>query len=94
MEYGLISDWFLIKDYYGVKNIGGIASTLRDLDEKNPFIHIISGRNTQRRIQMLHLSTIDTSTLELLKKLMANNVQERLARGYGAWGFEQGAWGR
>tara|TARA_Y100000031_G_C8052567_1_gene306839 strand:+ start:37 stop:342 length:306 start_codon:yes stop_codon:yes gene_type:complete len=44
LEYGLIGDWFLIKEYYGVKNIGGIASSLRELDAKTlSFISLLSG---------------------------------------------------
>ncbi|NQU35952.1 MAG: hypothetical protein HQ521_22200 [Bacteroidetes bacterium] len=43
LEYGLISDWKLIVSYYGLKNIGIIACTLRELDNKTlSFISLLS----------------------------------------------------
>ncbi|MFC2118131.1 DUF6922 domain-containing protein [Bacteroidota bacterium] len=34
LEYGLINDWGLIQKYYGIKQIGRIAQTFRELDKK------------------------------------------------------------
>ncbi len=35
LEYGLMSDWNWIKEVYGIKEIGVVAKTLRDLDKKS-----------------------------------------------------------
>lgn len=32
LEYGLLSDWLIIKEMYGVQQIGKTASTFRQLD--------------------------------------------------------------
>ncbi len=32
LEYGMIEDWIIIRDYYGVPRIAEIAMDLRDLD--------------------------------------------------------------
>lgn len=44
LEYGLLSDWLIIKDLYGIKQIGETAATLRQLDPKAlSFIAALSG---------------------------------------------------
>lgn len=35
LEYGLLNDWKLIQQYYGVAQIGEICKTLRSLDERS-----------------------------------------------------------
>jgi len=35
LEYGLLSDWKIIYNYYGINEIAQIAISLRDLDEKS-----------------------------------------------------------
>lgn len=32
LEYGLLEDWIILRDYYGVERIAEIAMTIRDLD--------------------------------------------------------------
>lgn len=34
LEYGLLSDWIIIKNYYGLNEIGRIATSLRSLDRR------------------------------------------------------------
>lgn len=34
LEYGLLQDWEIIRTTYGIKEIGHIASTFRQLDER------------------------------------------------------------
>lgn len=35
LDYGLINDWQIIYNYYGLKKIGEISTTIRDLDKKS-----------------------------------------------------------
>jgi len=35
LDYGLISDWEMIKKYYGINEIARIATGIRDLDKKS-----------------------------------------------------------
>lgn len=43
LEYGLINDWRIIKNYYGVKQIGEVAKEFRNLESKTlSFISIVS----------------------------------------------------
>jgi len=43
LEYGLLQDWLLISDCYGIKEIGETAQTIRALDNKSAsFIAILS----------------------------------------------------
>jgi len=35
LEYGLINDWKLIQNYYGIKKIGETAKSFRELDDKS-----------------------------------------------------------
>ena len=35
LDYGLINDWQTIYKYYGIKQIGEITTTIRDLDKKS-----------------------------------------------------------
>lgn len=35
LDYGLMKDWRLIKDYYGLKEIAAIAITIKDLSLKS-----------------------------------------------------------
>jgi hypothetical protein len=43
LEYGLLNDWLLIKNYYGLKEIGRVAIRLRDLDAKSiSFISVLT----------------------------------------------------
>jgi hypothetical protein len=44
LEYGLLSDWLIIKEMYGVQQIGETASTFRQLDPMAlSFIVALSG---------------------------------------------------
>ena len=44
LEYGLLSDWIIIKNMYGVQQIGKTASTFRQLDPMAlSFIVALSG---------------------------------------------------
>ena len=44
LEYGLLSDWIIIKNLYGVQQIGKMASTFRQLDPMAlSFIVALSG---------------------------------------------------
>ncbi len=44
LEFGLMDDWFLIRNYYGVKQIGEIATSFRSMDKKNlSLISYLSG---------------------------------------------------
>ena len=44
LEYGLLNDWKLMENYYGVKAIGEISTTLRSLDVRSlGFIATIAG---------------------------------------------------
>ena len=43
LDYGLINDWRIIYDYYGINEIAETATTLRDLDKKSiSFISLLS----------------------------------------------------
>ena len=43
LDYGLMDDWYIIQNYYGVKEIAEIALTIKDLDKKSAsFISLIS----------------------------------------------------
>ena len=43
LDYGLIDDWKIIQNYYGIKEIAEIALTIKDLDKKSAsFISLIS----------------------------------------------------
>ncbi|MCF6365361.1 MAG: hypothetical protein L3J35_04080 [Bacteroidales bacterium] len=43
LDYGLINDWNIIYNYYGIKNIAKISTKLRNLDKKSiSFISILS----------------------------------------------------
>ena len=43
LDYGLMDDWYIIQNYYGIKEIAEIALTIRDLDKKSAsFISLIS----------------------------------------------------
>ena len=43
LEYGLFKDWLLLKDYYGIDQIGKEAITLKDLSKKSAsFISLLS----------------------------------------------------
>jgi len=43
LDYGLINDWQIIYNYYGIKKIAEIATKIRDLDKKSiSFIASIS----------------------------------------------------
>jgi hypothetical protein len=43
LDYGLINDWNIIYKFYGIKQIGEIAKTIRDLDEKSmAFVSLLS----------------------------------------------------
>ncbi|MCF8297644.1 MAG: hypothetical protein K9J13_08900 [Saprospiraceae bacterium] len=35
LDYGLINDWQIIYNYYGLKKIAEITTTIRDLDKKS-----------------------------------------------------------
>ncbi len=44
LEYGLLSDWIIIKNYYGIVEIGRIATSFRSLDRRAmSFIATYSG---------------------------------------------------
>ena len=44
LEYGIMNDWRIIKEYYGINKIAKIASELRVLDERAlSFISAIAG---------------------------------------------------
>jgi len=43
LDYGLMDDWYIIQNYYGIKEIAEIALTIKDLDKKSAsFISLIS----------------------------------------------------
>jgi len=43
LDYGLIDDWKIIKNYYGISEIGKTAVNIRTLDKKSmPFIALLS----------------------------------------------------
>ena len=43
LDYGLIQDWQIIYNYYGINEIAKIALTIRDLDKKSiSFISLLS----------------------------------------------------
>jgi len=43
LDYGLIDDWKIIKNYYGISEIGKTAVNIRDLDKKSmSFIALLS----------------------------------------------------
>lgn len=43
LEYGLLSDWILINQLYGLREISSIAIKIRDLDERTiSFISLLS----------------------------------------------------
>lgn len=44
LEYGLITDWRLIKAYYGIDLIANVSASFRELDKKAlSFISFVSG---------------------------------------------------
>lgn len=44
LDYGLMKDWRLIHEYYGIDRIGEIATEIRDLDPKSlSFVSLLSG---------------------------------------------------
>ncbi len=44
LDYGLLSDWKIIFDYYGIKEIAKTAISLKDLDKKSAsLISLLSG---------------------------------------------------
>lgn len=44
LDYGLISDWNYILQYFGIELIAKVATSLRDLDPKTiAFISVLSG---------------------------------------------------
>jgi len=44
VEYGLIRDWNILKEYYGLERIGEVCRDLRSLDAKSVnFISILTG---------------------------------------------------
>ncbi len=44
LDYGLLSDWKIIIDYYGIKEIATTAVSLKDLDMKSvSLISLLSG---------------------------------------------------
>ena len=44
LEYGLLTDWIIIKKYYGINRIAIIAKEIRNLDLKSmSFISVLSG---------------------------------------------------
>lgn len=44
LEYGLLSDWLLIRDIYGIKAIGETSITFRQMDPKTlVFISVVTG---------------------------------------------------
>ena len=43
LEYGLLKDWVLISEYYGIKEIAQTAINFKDLDKKSiSFISVLS----------------------------------------------------
>ncbi len=43
LDYGLINDWKIIQNYYGINEIAKVASGIRDLDKKSAsFVSLIS----------------------------------------------------
>jgi hypothetical protein len=44
LDYGLMSDWRMIREYYGINKIAKTAMTIRDLDTRSAsFVAILSG---------------------------------------------------
>lgn len=44
LDYGLINDWKMIYDYYGIDEIARVAMNARDLDVKSAaFVSLLSG---------------------------------------------------
>ena len=44
LDYGLVSDWKIILNHYGIKKIAATAITLKELDKKSmSFISLLSG---------------------------------------------------
>lgn len=44
LEYGLIHDWNILKEYYGIERIGEVCRDLRSLDAKSVnFISVLTG---------------------------------------------------
>lgn len=44
LEYGMINDWKLIYNYYGISKIAQVVKTFRELDEKAlSFVSFLSG---------------------------------------------------
>lgn len=44
IEYGLLKDWKLLQQHYGLEQIGNVSKELRSLDEKSlNFISVITG---------------------------------------------------
>ncbi len=43
LDYGVMDDWYIIQNYYGIKEIAAVALTIRDLDKKSAsFIAMLS----------------------------------------------------
>ena len=43
LDYGVMDDWYIIQNYYGIKEIAAVALTIRDLDKKSAsFIALLS----------------------------------------------------
>ena len=43
LDYGLLKDWLIIQKYYGIQEIGKIATTINELDEKSiSFVSMIA----------------------------------------------------
>ena len=71
LEYGLYKDWKKIYNYYGIQIIVEVVSKFRSLDERAvSFISLLS-QIPREKILMLHFETIDTKTLELLRKIQS-----------------------
>jgi hypothetical protein len=44
LEYGLLNDWKLIHNYYGLKEIASVVKQLKNLDNKSmSFISVLTG---------------------------------------------------
>lgn len=44
LEYGLLKDWLIINNYYGISRIAQIAKQIKEIDDKSlSFISILSG---------------------------------------------------
>lgn len=44
LEYGLLQDWNLLRNYYGLERIGAVALNIRYLDPKTlAFVSVVTG---------------------------------------------------